>query len=73
MTIGILMTALGLLMNFWANRRVFRRRNEYGVEQFSSYSASLIAVGVERAVLILGRLLTFAGLVVVGLHWLFHL
>lgn len=72
MTTGIVLTVLGLAMIFWVSRQEFRRRNEYGVQQFSSYASKLASQGAERVFLILGRLLSLIGLVVVGLHWLFH-
>ena len=72
MTTGIVVTVLGLAMILWVSRQEFRRRNEFGVQEFSSYSSKLASQGMERVVLILGRLLSFVGLVIVGLHWLFH-
>ncbi|WP_135230180.1 hypothetical protein [Deinococcus fonticola] len=70
MTIGILMVVVGAVLQFWLGNRAFKRRNQSGLETFSSYGKAMGTQAGERIILVISRLLIFVGLVWVGSAWL---
>ena len=70
MAIGILMVVVGAALHFWLGNRAFKRRNQSGLETFSSYGKAMGTQAGERIVLVISRLLTFIGLVWIGSVWL---
>lgn len=70
MIIGILMVVVGAVLHFWLGNRAFKRRNQSGLETFSSYGKSVGVRAGERIILVISRLLIFVGLVWVGSAWL---
>jgi hypothetical protein len=62
---GILALVIGFALSFYVNARRFNRRNQMGLELFTSYGA---AVGVrlyESMVVIVSRVLIFVGAILI--------
>lgn len=70
MTVGILMVIVGAVLHFWLGNRAFRRRNQAGLETFSSYGKAVGTRAAERVILIVSRLLIFVGLIWFVSSWL---
>lgn len=70
MIIGILMVVVGAALHYWLGSRAFKRRNQSGLETFSSYGKAMGTQAGERIILVISRLLIFVGMVWVGSAWL---
>ena len=57
---GIVFIVAGVVGSHWVGRREFYRRNNAGVEEFSSYGSSVVAKMVER----LARTVSFIAILV---------
>ena len=64
-TIGIIFLAVGFILKYWVNRRRFYRRNQFGVEEFKSFTRSRIISLIEGVTGAVGWLLIIVGIVVV--------
>lgn len=63
--LGIIALALGVVLIYWINRRKFYRRNVAGLQEFSSFEASVFVRFMER----IGKLLAY-GLIILGILFL---
>ncbi|MCX2680755.1 molybdenum ABC transporter permease [Galbibacter sp. EGI 63066] len=63
--LGIIALALGVGIIYWINRRKFYRRNVAGLQEFSSFEASVFVRFMER----IGKLLAY-GLIILGILFL---
>lgn len=63
--LGIIALALGVGIIYWINRRKFYRRNVAGLQEFSSFEASVFVRFMER----IGKLLAY-GLLILGILFL---
>ena len=68
--VGILLAVIGLALRYVINRRIFNRRNAAGVEEFTSYGASVGIRLLESIGRLLGLLLLLAGAALLLLHFL---
>lgn len=68
--LGIVLSAFGLILWHWRERRRFIRMSSGGVEQFPSYSRMMGARIIETMVLLVADIFMVAGVAMVG-YWLF--
>lgn len=67
--VGVILLAAGALLAFWERKRRFDRRNEFGVERFSSYWAKLRAGTVDSVVGVAAVILLSAGVFLLALEF----
>lgn len=69
LVIAIIFLLPGISLIFWINKRKFNRRNQSGLEGFSSYEKSLFVRLLER----LGKWIAFAMLIFGGFALLMYI
>ena len=62
LVLGIILIIIGIGIIYWISRRKFNRRNEAGIEGFSSFEKSVLIRFIERV----GKWIAYA-LIIVGL------
>ena len=60
---AVLFLVVGFALNFFAGKMLFDRRNEFGVEEYSSYASAVGTSILSRVVSAIGGILIFLGLV----------
>lgn len=60
---GALLVLLGFAMRMFVERRRFYRRNDMGIEEFSSYWKAVVLGTTETGLYLLGGLVRIAGVV----------
>ena len=58
---GLLFLGIGIAIRLYVGRRQFYRRNEAGIEEFSSYSKAVVATTFESLLGLVGGTLTVLG------------
>lgn len=70
MLTGILIVLASFAVQSWLGRRAFQRRNQAGLQTFSSYGKAVGTQAAEGLLRLLSRIVLFVGLVWVGSAWL---
>jgi hypothetical protein len=68
---GIFFILVGGYGVYWSNKRSFDRRNQAGVEEFSSYAASVGSRALEGVIKIAGIFAVLLGGVAILMGWVF--
>ncbi|MBL0912875.1 MAG: molybdenum ABC transporter permease [Bacteroidia bacterium] len=68
LVLGIIPLVIGVGLIYWINRRKFYRRNESGLERFSSFEAAVSVRFLERIGKWIAYALVFIGILFIWSH-----
>lgn len=68
--LGFIILLIGLIAEFWINRRKFNRKNKYGVFIYKNYEQMVVLRWWERFVKISAYIFIFSGLFLLVLDML---
>lgn len=68
---GIFFVAIGGFAIYWSGKKSFERRNQAGVEEFSSYAGALGSKALEGTIKIAGMFSVIIGGAAILMWWIF--